>query len=144
MMIDVLAAQNLPLPSAVDEPAHMRPYVTMQVHTEPHLYEELRRQKQANYAPRGEFKSRTRTRQGIHPDFHGEVLKFQNIDGVVPGMSLVTFKVWHDEIGRDRPMAWACIRLDRLRSGYRYIRLMDKDGLASRGIILVRVEKRLW
>jgi hypothetical protein len=39
--------------------------------------------------------------------------------------------------------AWACIRLDRLQQGYRFIRLLDYKGLASNGLLLVKIEKTL-
>jgi hypothetical protein len=39
--------------------------------------------------------------------------------------------------------AWACIRLDRLQQGYRFIRLLDAKGLASVGLLLVKIEKTL-
>lgn len=42
---------------------------------------------------------------------------------------------------RDVLAAWACIRLDRLRQGYRFIELMDAKGNASDGKLFVRIEK---
>lgn len=36
--------------------------------------------------------------------------------------------------------AWACIRLDRLRLGYRFVRLHDKEGMPGKGIILIKTE----
>jgi hypothetical protein len=39
--------------------------------------------------------------------------------------------------------AWACIRLDRLQQGYRFIRLLDSKGLPSPGLLLVKIEKSL-
>lgn len=53
------------------------------------------------------------------------------------------FKV-EDEarIGPDELLSWACIRLDRLRPGYRYVRLMDKKGRPIKdGKLLVRIHK---
>jgi hypothetical protein len=46
-------------------------------------------------------------------------------------------------IGRDTLLAWACIRLDRLQSGYRFIHLLNSAGLPSAGALLVHVSKRL-
>ena len=41
-------------------------------------------------------------------------------------------------------LAWTCIRLDRLRPGYRFIRLMDlKGNWLPGGKLLVKVEKKL-
>lgn len=39
--------------------------------------------------------------------------------------------------------AWACIRLDRLQPGYRFISLLDENGVATAGILLVKIEKKL-
>lgn len=40
-------------------------------------------------------------------------------------------------------LAWACIRLNRLRSGYRFIGLKDMKGNPVRGgKILVKIEKQ--
>ncbi|KAL8905719.1 MAG: hypothetical protein Q9207_002475 [Kuettlingeria erythrocarpa] len=53
------------------------------------------------------------------------------------------FKILDDEIGKDDLAAWACIRLDRLKSGFRFIRLLDAIGKPSRGSLLVKIEKSL-
>jgi len=41
------------------------------------------------------------------------------------------------------PAAWACVRLDRLKSGYRWVHLFSKHGRVSGGAVLVFVEKKL-
>lgn len=51
------------------------------------------------------------------------------------------FKVQDDEIGKDDLAAWACIRLDRLRRGYRLVHLYDTAGNLSDGFLLVNIEK---
>lgn len=41
-------------------------------------------------------------------------------------------------------LAWACIRLDRLRPGYRFVRLMDvKGNPVPGGKLLVKVSKTM-
>lgn len=52
------------------------------------------------------------------------------------------FKIKDDEIGRDSLAAWTCIRLDRLREGYRFVQLYDCTGEKSGGLLLVRVMKQ--
>jgi hypothetical protein len=52
------------------------------------------------------------------------------------------FKIKDDEIGRDSLAAWACIRLDRLREGYRFVHLYDCTGEKNGGVLLVRVTKQ--
>lgn len=56
--------------------------------------------------------------------------------------SLHRFKVEDSQILNDDLAAWACIRLDRLQSGYRFINLLDEKGVATPGILLVKIEKK--
>ncbi len=58
-------------------------------------------------------------------------------------MESYRFKIQDDEIGKDDLAAWACIRLDRLRSGYRFVHLRDAAGIESKGVILVGIVKSL-
>ena len=36
-------------------------------------------------------------------------------------------------------LGWACIRLDRLRQGYRLIELLDARGRVTSGVLLVQI-----
>ena len=45
-------------------------------------------------------------------------------------------------MGKDELAAWACIRLDRLRRGFRFVHLLDGQGVESQGVLLVRIFKR--
>ncbi|KAI1820696.1 PLC-like phosphodiesterase [Xylaria intraflava] len=142
LSITVLAAQNLPLPHKDDRESGFRPYVRVEVHTEPPpgagpTKREDRRAKE------GEYKARSRTQKGIHPDFKGEALLFERVGGVVPALSFVRFLVKDDEIGRDDVAGWACVRLDRLRCGYRFVHLRDRKGRVTDGVLFVKVEKSL-
>ena len=53
------------------------------------------------------------------------------------------FKVEDSKYTKDALAAWACIRLDRLRAGFRFVRLLDAKGLATAGLLLVKVEKTI-
>lgn len=53
------------------------------------------------------------------------------------------FKVKDHELCRDSLAAWACIKLNRLREGYRLLHLYDCAGIDCGGAILVRVTKKL-
>ena len=53
------------------------------------------------------------------------------------------FKIQDDKIGQDELAAWACIRLDRVRGGYRFVHLLDGAGFESTGVILVYIQKTL-
>ena len=62
---------------------------------------------------------------------------------VVEELSWVRFKVSDDEIGRDDLAAWACVRVDRLGEGYRFVHLLDCEGQVTEGAVLVRIDKKL-
>lgn len=90
----------------------------------------------------GEYKARTKTRKGRDPEF-GETLGFGKVAGVVPELAFVRFTVRDDDYGRDDLAAWACVRLDRLREGYRFVHLLDAKGVETEGVLLVKVAKRV-
>lgn len=94
----------------------------------------------------GEYKARTKTAKATRdPDFKGEMLAFKGIPGVVEALSFVRFIVRDDELfQRDDLAAWACVRLDRLRLGYRFVRLMDAKGRETDGVVLVKVMKKVY
>ena len=157
LKITVCAAQNLPLPDEDDKASGFQPYVKVELHTEPpHALVRQEQQRSAaagkdtshphaesGKAKEGEYKAKTRSQRGVDPDFCGEILAFPSVAGVVPELAFVRFLVKDDEIGRDDLAAWACIRLDRLRSGWRIVHLLDQEGNVSGGALLVFVEKRL-
>ncbi|KAI0104959.1 PLC-like phosphodiesterase [Nemania sp. FL0031] len=142
LKITVFAAQDLPLPHKDDKASGFKPYVKVELHTEP-PHTLLASKHEDARAKEGEYKARTHTQKGLHPDFKSEVLAFEHVGGVVPELAFVRFLVKDDEIGRDDLAAWACVRLDRLRSGYRFVRLFNTKGALSNGILLVKVEKTL-
>lgn len=76
-------------------------------------------------------------------DFAGERLEFPPVPHIVDELSWVRFTVRDDEIGRDDLAAWACMRLDRLGSGYRFVHLTDCEGRITDGAIFIKVEKKL-
>ncbi|KAM0344829.1 hypothetical protein ACHAPU_007211 [Fusarium lateritium] len=88
------------------------------------------------------YNSETHKSKGTSPDFGVETIDFLNIDGVVPELTFISFMVMNDVPGPDVMAAWACVRLDRLRLGYRFLRLMSHDSMPSKGILLVKAEDR--
>ncbi|TGJ79468.1 hypothetical protein E0Z10_g9288 [Xylaria hypoxylon] len=142
LKITVFAAQDLPLPRKDDKASGFRPYVKIELHTAPPHAPHGANHEEAR-AKEGEYKARTRTQKGLHPDFKGETLAFERVPGVVPELAFVRFLVKDDEIGRDDLAAWACIRLDRLRSGYRFVHLFTAKHAVNAGVVLVKVEKTL-
>ncbi|KAK4152837.1 PLC-like phosphodiesterase [Chaetomidium leptoderma] len=144
LTIQVLAAQFLPLPPGDDKASSFRPYIKVEVHVEEpgerHGTDSVPadgREKQ------GEYKAKTKSMKGCDPDFKGQELRFDRVPGVVPELSFVRFLVRDDEVGRDSLAAWACVRVDRLREGYRFLHLVDAEGVATDGAVLVKVGMKL-
>lgn len=50
------------------------------------------------------------------------------------------FKI-EDDGFTDTLAAWACVRLDRLQNGYRFIKLLDSKGKPTEGLLFVGVER---
>lgn len=88
-------------------------------------------------------KARTKTHKGSNIDLGRQKMSFHDVEGVVEELTFVRFTIRDDELGIDDLAAWACVRLDRLGQGYRFIHLMDSKGQLSEGTILVKVEKKL-
>ncbi|KAL9046943.1 MAG: hypothetical protein Q9214_000359 [Letrouitia sp. 1 TL-2023] len=143
LKIKIYAGQNLPLPIGDHNPNGFHPYVKCELHVE--------KPEERSGAPiegggkikEGEYKQKTKPSRGIDPDFCGEEMDFLDIPGVVEELSFVRFKVQDEEIGTDDLAAWACIRLDRLLPGYRFIHVFDANGQHSRGVLLVKIEKSM-
>jgi hypothetical protein len=141
LAVTVLAAQNLPLYQQGDDPASYAPYVKVRFHTEPDpLTAMVGEETGGEQVKEIGYTGRTAKGRGTSPDFGGETIEFLNIDGVVPELAFVSFVVMNDFVGPDVMSAWACVRLDKLRLGYRFVRLHDKDGMPSKGIILIKTE----
>ncbi|KAH6697475.1 phosphatidylinositol-specific phospholipase C [Plectosphaerella plurivora] len=145
LSIAVLAGQNVWVPHDSDGGSgsqsghHLRPVVKCELHVD--------KASGSDAGLRGseKFKLETNDRRTENPVWsdRGDVLKFPVAKNVIEKLSFVRFKV-EDEarIGPDELLSWACIRLDRLRPGYRYIRLMDKKGRPIKdGKLLVRIHK---
>ncbi|PKS11936.1 hypothetical protein jhhlp_001232 [Lomentospora prolificans] len=145
LSIEVIAGQNIPLPPDDEHAKSFRPYVKVEIHVESpeERRGKVRPEAEAGKEAEGEYKARTKTNKGTNPDFKGEVLKFTRVPSVVPELTFVRFTVRDDEIGKDDLAAWACVRLDRVRSGYRFVHLMDCSGVLTKGVLLVKVSKVL-
>ncbi|KAK4650605.1 hypothetical protein QC762_708960 [Podospora pseudocomata] len=151
LTIAVLAAQDIPLPLGDTKPSGFRPYLKVEIHVEEPGERHGTTAAASSSIPddgkekEGEYKAKTKSLKGtVDPDWKGQELVFKGIPGVVPELSFVRFLVRDDEIGKDSLAAWACVRLDRLREGYRFVHLMDGRGVETEGVVLVKVERRLY
>ncbi|KAL8805869.1 MAG: hypothetical protein Q9200_005249 [Gallowayella weberi] len=143
LSIEFFAGQDLPLPIGDRKPNSFSPYVKCELHVEKPEERTGATIEGGGRSTNGEYKCKTRTGQGIGPDFGGERMDFLDVPGVVEELSFVRFKIQDDEIGKDDLAAWACIRLDRLKEGYRFVRLLNASGNMSRGTLLVKISKSL-
>lgn len=129
LTVKVIAAANLPMPEEDDKPKSFEPYVKIEIHT-------LKDSKE-------EIKKKTKAKKGIECVWN-ETLQFKTVPDVVEKLTFIRFKIHDEEWGSDDLAAWACVRLDRLQEGYRVVRLFNDEGLHSNGILLVKVEKRVY
>ncbi|KAF4447213.1 hypothetical protein FALBO_16978 [Fusarium albosuccineum] len=143
LTITVLAAQNIPLPPGDTSARGFEPYLKVELHVEGP--DEFHGGPIPNdgHEREGEYKARTRTHRGQAADFGGERLEFPPVPHVVDELSWVRFTVRDDEIGKDDLAAWACVRLDRLGQGYRFVHLLDCEGRLTDGAIFVKIDKKL-
>ncbi|OAA66317.1 phosphatidyl inositol-specific phospholipase C [Cordyceps fumosorosea ARSEF 2679] len=140
LSVTFLAAQHIPLPSGDTSDDGFHPYVKMELHVDGNPRHDLAHRQPAA----AEYKARTATSHGgADADFKGQVLAFRGVRDVVEELTFVRLKVCDDEVGRDDLAAWACVRLDRLATGYRFVHLWDGKGRLSKGVILVKVDKEL-
>lgn len=132
------SAQNIPLPPGEKSAKGFKPYVKVELHVEgsKNSYAES-----DGHVHGSEYKVRTKTYKGCDIDLGAEKLEFKGVPGVVEELTFVRFTIRDDEIGRDELAAWACVRLDRLGQGYRFVHLRNTKGAATDGAILVKIER---
>ncbi|KAI1823667.1 PLC-like phosphodiesterase [Xylaria intraflava] len=144
LIITVLAGQHIPLPGDMSHhgASSLRPLVKCELHVD----KTEERSENSSSRPVG-WKQQTGSGRTNHPEFNQEhrELCFKGVHKVEEKLSFVRFRVEHEQFML-KPLSenfagWACIRLDRLANGYRLIPLLDSDGNATQGILLVKVLK---
>lgn len=154
--VKLFAGQNLPMPLDETSAKGFNPYVKMELHVEeggerhgnlgPAGEAAARRAASSDEDKEGQYKARSKTIKGTcDPDFKGEILELKGIPGVIEELSFVRFIIRDDEsFRRDDLAAWACVRVDRLRTGYRFVHLLDANGQETDGVLLVKVSKKVY
>ncbi|OQE18865.1 hypothetical protein PENFLA_c020G10999 [Penicillium flavigenum] len=144
LSIEIYAAQDLSLPPGDHSERGFKPYVNCQLHVEePGSDVSLDQDDGSSDAEKSSYRRCTKSSSGRHPDFKGQKLEFPTVTGIIEELSFLRFKIKDDELGRDPLAAWACIRLDRLREGYRLVHLHDSAGEKTGGVLLVNIMKRV-
>ncbi|KXJ85735.1 PLC-like phosphodiesterase [Microdochium bolleyi] len=148
--ITLLAAQGVPRSTYTPD---LKPYVAAKVFADPHplnnppgtssAREPVARESMAGVVKRlAEGSGDEGEGAGAgDADFNLEVLDFGDVERITPELSFLLVKVMNAEPGRDPVLGWACVRLDRLRKGYRVFRLRDGEnkGIPGSGL-LVKIE----
>ncbi|KAF4121153.1 phospholipase C [Geosmithia morbida] len=141
--ITFLAAQSIPLPPGDKSTKGFNPYIKVELHVDGTESYRGGRIDCEGHEREDDIKIRTRTHKGSDVDLGVETLEFKQTSGLIEDLTFVRFTVRDDEIGRDDLAAWACVRLDRLGEGYRFVRLLNMHGQPTDGFILVRVDKQI-
>jgi len=139
LSLKILAAQELPLSTSVDRHEKLRPYVKCEVHVDmPSLSTEEKEKKRPKDIG---LKKATSPSKGPHPTFgDGGKLVFEKLPALEPSLSFLRLKVMHDKFGPDETIAWACIRLDCLGKGIRFIHLSDPVGASISAVLLAQID----
>lgn len=87
--VEILAAQDIPLPLGDTRPGGFHPYVKCELHVEKPAERSGAPIEGGGKSKEGEFKRTTRTMKGIEVDFAGEKVEFKDIPGVVEELSFV-------------------------------------------------------
>ncbi|KAL5630677.1 hypothetical protein BROUX41_000549 [Berkeleyomyces rouxiae] len=142
--IEIYGAQNIPLPPGDKSDKGFKPYVKVELHAETPNERLNTGMPEAgdDQSYEAEYKARSKTKRSSEADFEGENLEFSGISGVVEELTFVRFTIRDDEIGTDDLAAWACIRLDRLKEGWRFVHLLDSEGMLTKCVLLVKVTKK--
>lgn len=91
LSIEVYAGQDLPLPSGDDHAKSFRPYVSCQLHVERPKDSIHAKDKDRDAGDGGgaKYKQRTKTCNGIDPDFGGQALHFPSAPGILEALSFL-------------------------------------------------------
>ena len=89
LTIQILAAQDLPLPNGDFQSDHFHPYVKCELHVEMPEERSGGPIDGGGRSKDGEYKWTTRPSKGVEPDFGGETIRFAEITGVVEELSFV-------------------------------------------------------
>ncbi|KAK5941458.1 hypothetical protein PMZ80_006737 [Knufia obscura] len=169
LTIKLLAGQNLPMPAEKDKTYadHLKPYVKFQLHVDTHgppgqgkteqsdthgskskYFDDKNKQSAGEEKDEDErkLKRKTRAAKSANPDWDkSETMTWTDVPDVVEQLSFLRIKVKDDKLmARDDLCAWACIRLDRLKTGYRFLHLLDVEGEPSEGVLLVQIKKEVY
>lgn len=166
LTIRLIAGQNLPMPAdkGPSHAEHLKPKAMFQLHVDTHGppgqgdSEQSDKHDWRSKYTHGEskqsageekeederkLKRSSHTSRSANPDWgQSEKITWTDVPDVVEKLSFLRVKVKDDKMmARDDLVAWACIRLDRLNTGYRFLHLLDVEGEPTEAVLLVQIEK---
>ena len=89
LSIEILAAQDIPLPLGDTRPNAFHPYVKIELHVEKPAERTGAPIEGGGKSKEGEYKWKSRTMKGTEVDFGGQKVDFRNIPGVVEELSFI-------------------------------------------------------
>lgn len=146
IQLEVFAGQQLTLPPGKLNERDFEPYIRCSLHVEtPGAKSKSKPTHETTQQPK--LKAHTTSGRGRNPSFgsrpgHGAKLSFKDVYVDEQELCFLRLKVVDDvTLGKDALAAWACIRLDRVRTGLRIVKLWDAKGKGDGGLLLVKVSK---
>ena len=91
LSIEILAAQDIPLPLGNTKPSGFHPYVKCELHIEKPEERTGEPIERGGKAKEGEYKWRSRSMKGTEVDFRAEKVEFKQISGVVEELSFLRY-----------------------------------------------------
>ncbi|KAF2750750.1 PLC-like phosphodiesterase [Sporormia fimetaria CBS 119925] len=91
LSIEFLAGQDIPMPPEEDDPKDFKPYVKVELHVEKHEERNAQPIPGGGKSKGGEFKQKTETYRSQNPNFGGEIIKFEGIQGVTEELTFVRY-----------------------------------------------------
>lgn len=163
LTIRLIAGQNIPVPLDKDSSysSHLSPKVKFQLHVDTHgppgqgktdydddafASSKYSAKSQSAGEDRDEeerkLKRKSRASKSSNPDYANTEMSWTGVPDVVEELSFLRCKVEDERMmARDELVAWTCVRLDRLKTGFRMLHLLDAEGEVSDGVLLVYIEK---
>ena len=91
LTVDVIAGQDIPLPTGDTRPSGFHPYVKCQLHVEKPEERSGAPIEREGRSKEDEYKMVTKTSKGPEPDFGGERMEFLKVPGVVEELSFLRY-----------------------------------------------------
>jgi len=139
LSIEVIACQNIPLPRGDSKEKGFKPYFKFELHvdTVPAMQDR----------PKKQLKAKTKSRRTCNPEEYNETITFQGIKAAVcpnGDLGFLRCRIFDEEFGKDSLAGWFAVRFSRLKQGYGAFRVIDTEGVETKGLVLCNVQYRIY